>query len=210
MVEVASGTGLICLRKGQTLYREQDPATHRYEVCSGMIRTCRFGHDGHRQITSFFAPPDLFGIERGHYRTAAEAVTDAVVRSYRKSGGVEYPATPEVSAFLFQALCRADDCIDLLGRRSAVARLAAFLKRQGERSGRRGEVPLPMSREDIADHLALSGETISRTFSELCKRGVISFGNPHFVTIMDQTQLACLAGDLLHPPDMEQDRQRVA
>ena len=209
MVDVARRSGLVCLRKGQALYRENDPATHRYEVCSGMIRSCRFGHDGHRQITSFFTPSDAFGIERGHYRTDAEAVTDSVVRSFRHGGG-EHETTPEASAFLFQALRRADDCIDLLGRRSAVARLAAFLKRQSEKSGRRGEVSLPMSREDIADHLALSVETISRTFSDLCKRGVISSANPHFVTIMDHIKLACLAGDLLHPTDLEQHTQRVA
>lgn len=158
-----------------------------------MIRTCRFRYDGCRQVTNFFKPSDAFGVEPGHYRANAEAVTDAVVRSYPHSGN--HLTTVETGAFLFRALRHANDCIDLLGRRSASARLAAFLLRFDNTAEDGSSLFLPMSREDIADHLALTVETVSRTFSEFHRRGVIASRTPHLINIEDRNALSVLAGN---------------
>jgi CRP/FNR family transcriptional regulator, anaerobic regulatory protein len=65
----------------------------------------------------------------------------------------------------------------LLGRRSAEEKVAIFLIRWRDRLARIGPVaaitPLPMSRQDIADYLGLTIETVSRTFTKLERDGVI-------------------------------------
>jgi len=82
----------------------------------------------------------------------------------------------------------------LLGRRTAAEKVAAFLLNLQTRYSRIGTpsvtVPLPMSRQDIADYLGLTIETISRTLTRLAREKII-------VIVPDGVRL-------LHPERLDQ------
>lgn len=71
---------ILKFRKGETVYAQGDPATDWFEVMLGTVRTCLLYSDGHRQLTGFFYPGDVFGIDRGRYASSAEAATAVTLR----------------------------------------------------------------------------------------------------------------------------------
>ncbi|WP_281063737.1 helix-turn-helix domain-containing protein [Sphingomonas sp. LaA6.9] len=181
---------LLSYAKGDVLYRQDDHADCWFEVVSGIVRTCRLYADGRRQLMGFFYPGDAFGVDHEIYKASAEAVTDQVLahRHLSRDALVD-------DAALQRALKSAEDCIFLLGHRTAAERLAAFLLAFGERTGAQGEIALPMSRCDIADYLGLTIETVSRTISDFVRRGLIALDAPQRVRLLDARRLKAVAGD---------------
>lgn len=192
----ASRPGTILkFRKGEIVYAQGDPATDWFEVMSGTVRTCLLYCDGHRQLTGFFYPGDVFGIDTGHYTSSAEAVTAVTLRRCGRGFGedTQPSETPPVHGALRSALDSAHACIFLLGRRTAAERLAAFLLVTAKRFPVGRPFELPMSRADIADHLGLTIHTVSRTLSEFVRRDFISLDGPQSVMIEDYSSLRRLA-----------------
>jgi CRP-like cAMP-binding protein len=181
--------------KGEIVYAQGDPATDWFEVISGTVRTCLLYSDGHRQLTGFFYPGDVFGIDSGYYTASAEAVTAVTLRRCGRGFGEEAKAseTPPVHGALRSALDSAQACIFLLGRRTAAERLAAFLLATAQRFPAGKPFDLPMSRADIADHLGLTIHTVSRTLSEFVRRDLVSLDGPQSVMIEDYCGLRKLA-----------------
>jgi CRP/FNR family transcriptional regulator, nitrogen fixation regulation protein len=190
----APGT-ILKFRKGEIVYSQGDAATDWFEVMSGTVRTCFLYSDGHRQLTGFFYPGDVFGIDTGHYSSSAEAVTAVTLRRCgRGFGEDERMSDPQpVHGALQSALNSAQACIFLLGRRTAAERMAAFLLTTAKRFSTTKPFALPMSRSDIADHLGLTIHTVSRTLSEFVRRNLISLNGPQSVTIEDLSGLEQLA-----------------
>lgn len=191
-----SGPGTILkFRKGEIIYDQGDPATEWFEVISGTVRTCVLYSDGHRQLTGFFYPGDVFGIDTGRYSSSAEAVTAVTLRRCGRGFGedMQLSETVQVHGALQSALDNAQACIALLGRRTAPERLAAFLLVTSRRFAPNKSFALPMSRSDIADHLGLTIHTVSRTLSEFVRRNLISFDGPHSITIEDHCGLKLLS-----------------
>ena len=191
-----SSSHLMRYEKGDTIYYEGDPAKHWYEVVSGIVRTCRFYADGHRQLTGFFYADDVFGVERGRHTETAEAVTHVILRRH---GADELTAqgrhdSGRQEKALQRALDSARQCIFLLGHRTAADRVAAFLL-TAHRSGS-DKIELAMTRSDIADHLGLTMHTVSRTFSDLARRGLIALDGPQHVRLLNLEGLRELAGEL--------------
>ncbi len=163
----------------EEIYGEGEDAEFVYKVVRGAVRTHKVLNDGRRQITGFHLPGDIFGLEQGAlYRHTAEALSDTQVLIFRRRG-IERAATrsAEVACQLWamaaSGLRYAQDQMLLLGRRTAVERVAAFLMEVDERLGSTGTFALPMTRRDIADHLGLTIETVSRTFSHLEEDGAL-------------------------------------
>ncbi len=191
-----SGPGTILkFRKGEIVYAQGDPATDWFEVMSGTVRTCFLYSDGHRQLTGFFYPGDVFGIDSGHYTSSAEAVTAVTLRRCGRGFGedVQPSETPPVHGALRSALDNAQACIFLLGRRTAAERLAAFLLATAKRFSADKPFALPMSRSDIADHLGLTIHTVSRTLSEFVRRNLIRLDGPQSIMIENYAALKKLA-----------------
>ncbi len=163
----------------EEIYGEGEDAEFVYKVVRGAVRTHKVLNDGRRQITGFHLPGDLFGLEQGErHRHTAEALSDTQVLIFKRRG-IERAATrsAEVACQLWalaaSGLRYAQDHMLLLGRRSAVERVATFLMEVDERLGGTGTFALPMTRRDIADHLGLTIETVSRTFSQLEEDGAL-------------------------------------
>ena len=202
------------LSKGETLYAEDDFAGDWFVVLSGVLRTCRYLTDGHRQVTGFFFPEDVFGLEAPTRRTSAEAVTEVVLMRYDHSflddgEDLPLPTLGNPRQLLLGALDAAECRIELLGLRSACERVVGFLLRMDSLMDQDGYIFLPMGRADIADYLALTVETVSRTLSSLARRKLLSFRGAQRVLLVNREQLEDLAGGPPKAP-LRAMRQNIA
>jgi CRP/FNR family transcriptional regulator, nitrogen fixation regulation protein len=174
-----AGTQIV-LTKGEELFAEGDEAEFFYQVVSGAVRSYKLLSDGRRQIDAFHLPHDIFGLEAGsEHRFSAEAVGDVTVIAYRRSRlGTLIQDDPAFRDRLMTAtlrsLERAQDHMLLLGRKTAQEKMATFLLDMAQRLSSDDEhFELPMQRSDIADHLGLTIETVSRTLTQFARSGLI-------------------------------------
>jgi CRP-like cAMP-binding protein len=161
------------------IYGENEPADYLYKVVSGAVRTYKVLNDGRRQIGSFYLPGDIFGLEVGDEHTfSAEAVADTKVLVIKRSAlvalaGHDSAVARQLWAQAAGELQHAQDHIMLLIK-TAQERVAGFLMEMSARNSGANEVDLPMSRQDIADYLGLTIETVSRTLTQLENSGAIA------------------------------------
>ena len=159
-------------RRRSEVYGESEPAEYLYKVMSGVVRTCKVLVDGRRQVGGFYFRGDTFGLETGtKHAYSAEAITECRVLVAKHSTLIARAKTDHEVAFEFctltgRELRRLQDHVLLLIK-NAPERVAAFLLALAERSSTGNSIELPMSRQDIADHLGLTIETVSRTLSHL-------------------------------------------
>jgi len=165
--------------RDQEIYGEAEDAHFVYKVVTGAVRSHKLLSDGRRQIGAFHLPGDVFGFESGpSHRLTAEAIVDTVTLIFDRRA-VEYFALRyiEVARELWKLAARdLDHAVDhmlLLGRKTALERVADFLLEMDARMRPSGAMGLPMLRRDIADYLGLTLETVSRTISRLEMEGVV-------------------------------------
>lgn len=188
----------IHFEQGAEIYGEGDEATAFYKVVSGVVRICKFLSDGRRQIEAFHVAGDLFGIELGaEHCMSAEAVTDCRVVAYHSRIVSNLPKTDaalsqQLLSYALRNLARAQEHSVLLGRRSAMEKVGAFLLDWIDRSGGRRAVTLAMTRQDIADYLGLTIETVSRTISQMERDGIIDIPSVRQITVKDPKTLEAL------------------
>lgn len=191
----ANGPTQVRYDKGEPIYSQGDPCHYWFEVVSGVVRTCHFHADGHRQLTGFFYCDDVFGLDLGDYPESAEAVTAVRLRRHARADASTPVEGHSQEMALRRALQSAQECIFLLGHRTAAERVAAFLVAMKDRAPAGTRFAVPMSRADIADHLGLTIHTVSRTISDLGRRRLIAFDTPHEVKILEVEKLRELAGE---------------
>jgi CRP/FNR family nitrogen fixation transcriptional regulator len=191
---------VISAAEGEEVFAEGDDTDHFYKVISGVVRVCKFLSDGRRQIEAFHVEGEVFGLELGDSRTmSAEAVGDCTLVAYRRRGAESLAQKDEsVGRQLFQYamlnLAHAQDHSLLLARRGASEKVAAFLlgwARQLSASGKL--IGLAMSRQDIADYLGLTIETVSRSLSQMERQGVIALPSLREVRLNNIEALKVLA-----------------
>jgi len=175
------------------IYAEGETANVFFKVVSGVVRTCKFMSDGRRQIDAFYVAGEIFGFETGvEHLLSAEAVCDCMVVPLRRKpfdslSGETVPR--ELLAFAMRNFARAQEHSLLLGRRSAIEKVAAFLLEWAEPTKAGHVVNLAMTRHDIADYLGLTIETISRTLSQLERDKIIELSTVRQILIKDITAL---------------------
>lgn len=171
--------------KNKAIMSEGEPNDSLYFVVHGSFRLTKHLEDGRRQVTGFLFKGDFAGVrptEASAY--TAEALEDSLVCLFPHRFLDEVAlSSPSVKDRLIARgqteYHKAQDHIVLLGKKSAEERVLSFIdlldKSIGESiaNGRR-DVPLPMSRQDIADYLGLRLETLSRTMAALKKKNLIS------------------------------------
>lgn len=190
---------VIEVAEGQEICAEGEETETFYKVAAGVVRVCKFLSDGRRQIEAFHTAGEIFGLEVGPERLlSAEAVTDCSLIVYRRRS-VEQQAKSDhaISQQLFQramqGLARAQTHSLLLGRRGAAEKVAAFLLEWTAKAGQGGELHLAMSRQDIADYLGLTIETVSRSMSQFERDGVIALSGARHMRVTNHAALQSLA-----------------
>ncbi|WP_024582892.1 helix-turn-helix domain-containing protein [Bradyrhizobium sp. OHSU_III] len=169
---------LVHYRRGAEIFGEGQPAEYVYRVVSGTVRTSRTLNNGRRQICQFYLPGDYFGLEtQSEQATSAFAVSDTQVlvinrHTIAKLTGRRRDVTQQLMAIANKETKHLQDQIFLLTK-SAEERIAWLLLQMSRRTDSANLVNLPMPRQDIADHLGLTIETVSRTLKQLATAGWI-------------------------------------
>lgn len=189
--------------RNETIFNQDDAADHVYRILTGTVRLCRYMPDGRRYIVDFLVPGDLMGfVESPDLPASAEAVSDVTLVSFprvcfdrlaKENAAVRAQLLCHLSANLLTA----QQQMFVLGCQKAKERVASFLLRLADRldlsCGDR--IDLAMSRQDIADHLGLTTETISRMISTLRSEGAILIPNTHQIELRDMAALRALAAE---------------
>lgn len=218
--EIAGGFAIpIRCRRGQEIYCQNRAAVHWYRLTSGAARRFAVRADGRRQIVDLLVPGDSFGFGvRGRHRFTVEAVTEGTVVACYPRARLDALAEsdPHVARWLHEAMCgamsRLHSQIMILGRTTAQQKVGAFLLNLAERLAESpvDVVVLPISRYDIADFLALSVETVSRSLTGIKRRGAITLDGPRRIRIVDRGAFG--DGDCNDDWDLDDDSEasRVA
>jgi len=176
------------------IYGENEPAEYLYKVLSGTVRTYKVLNDGRRQIGFFYLPGDVFGLEVGDKHSfSAEAIADCKVLVIKRSGVIALAAREtDVARQLWEMtateLRRVQDHIMLLIK-TAQERVAGFLLEMAARAPGANEIELPMSRQDIADYLGLTIETVSRTLTQLENSAAIAVPTSRRIVLRNRAAL---------------------
>lgn len=204
---LANLTVSVPLPMGTTLARSGEARTHVYTLTEGALRLVRTLSDGRRQVNGFVLPGDYLGLSGSdHHRFDIEAIADSQVCRVPLSQMKELRQRfPHLERKLLQRACQeldtAQDNALALARLQPTEKLADFLVRLAAREAALGQavnqVSLPMGRSDIADHLGLTMETVSRTFTKLRQQGLIALPQLNLVEILDFPALQKLASDEL-------------
>src|ERR1700712_5176699 len=187
-------------KKGVEIYGEKEPADYVYQVTSGAVRSYKLLSDGRRQIGAFHLTSDIFGLENSEvHRFTAEAIVNTTLRLMRRRSlesvaGRDVQVANNLLNLTASNLQHAEDHMLLLGRKTALERVAAFLLEMDRRLTAADFIALPMCRRDIADYLGLTLETVSRALSHLHDRGILGFLGPsqRQIVLLDRQRLAGL------------------
>jgi CRP-like cAMP-binding protein len=186
---------------GQTIVIEGDPCSHCFRVLTGAVRLYKSTADGRRQLIDFLTEGDSFGLFGSHYTYGVEAITHAtLIKTARVTLTAAVREQPALADRLIELaateLARAHDHMLLLGRKNAQEKVASLLLELARRiraGGTRPAFRLPLSRQEMADQLGLTIETVSRTMTRLREEGFIALPTPHDVVLLHPAGLAALA-----------------
>lgn len=180
--------------RGEEVFGEGEPADYLYQVMSGGVRTYNTLSDGRRQIAGFYLPGDVFGLEARHvHSVSAEAITRSKLYAVKKAElmarAAGDPAMTNLLLDLTTAELQRTQAHILLLLKSAQERVVAFLLDMAEREECQSEFDLRMSRQDIADYLGLTIETVSRTLTRLESASAISFESSRRIVLRNRPAL---------------------
>ncbi len=197
----------VVISAGKTFIDEGTTANHFYDITQGDVRVFKSLADGRRQITGFMGVGHFIGLAvSGQYAFSAEAITDVKLCRFDRGPLLEvFAEFPALERKLLDVATHemviAQEQMLLLGRKTAIERVSSFLISWSERSDPYPDgtsktstvnLSLPMSRTDLADYLGLTTETVSRSFSQLKRDGLISFTDVHEVTLLKPQRVAAL------------------
>lgn len=183
-----------------TIYREEAAADWVFAIADGAVKCYRNLPSGKRVVGAFLFARDLFGLaQSGRYVNCAQTITpstiyrlplDDLMVLVKHDADLQFQFLTKITHELREAQRRAV----LVARRDAAGRLAMFIALMAAHAGRMNrhaaEVPLPMTRSDIADFLGLSQESVRRAAAELERRGLVRFEHRHLARVADSARFA--------------------
>jgi CRP/FNR family transcriptional regulator, nitrogen fixation regulation protein len=185
--------------RNSEIFGENEPAEYLYKVLSGSVRTYKILSDGRRQVGGFYLAGEIFGLEFGSEHTlSAEAITDAKVLVIKRSAlnglaSRDAAIAQQLYTLTGRELRRAQ-ARTLLLIKSAQERVASFLLEMAERAAASNAIELPMSRQDIADYLGLTIETVSRTLTALETAAAIEVPTSRRIVLRNRGALSRMNG----------------
>ncbi|MEM8659675.1 MAG: fumarate/nitrate reduction transcriptional regulator Fnr [Pseudomonadota bacterium] len=192
------------LQRGQYLYRQDDAFSSVYAVRSGAIKAYNTTDDGQEQVTGFYFPGEILGMDgigTNRHASSAKALETSAVCEIPFSSLEKLSAKlPSLQRHFFQLMSREitedQQLITLLSKNSADERVASLLLSISIRNAKRKlsatHFRLPMSRVDIGNYLGLTVETVSRVFGRMQKLAILSVDNKE-IQILDPRGLQNLA-----------------
>jgi CRP/FNR family transcriptional regulator, nitrogen fixation regulation protein len=178
----------------EEIFGEAEAAEYVYKVTKGAVRTYKVLCDGRRQIGGFYLPGDIFGLEVGkEHQFSAEAINNVTVLVIRRSLIVslaerDCDTARELWSFTGRELNRVQEHLLLLVK-TAHQRVASFLLEMSARLAATDAIELPMSRQDIADYLGLTIETVSRTMTQLASEQAIGLPSARRIVLRNSSAL---------------------
>ena len=184
----------------QSIFLQQDQSVNLFNITEGNVKIYQLLNDGRIQIIGFLYPGDFFGsYKNGKYNYSADAIGNVRVCAFHQEKLDKYieknmTLAKELLHLTSHELTLAQDRISVLGKFSATERLAKFIFNISEQRKRIGwknnPISLPMTRQDIADYLGLTLETVSREFSKLKTSNIIKILNSKQVFVKDFEKLS--------------------
>jgi CRP/FNR family nitrogen fixation transcriptional regulator len=195
------------LAEHEILFHEGDPADRLYLVVDGAVMLYKLLPDGRRQVVEIHGPGDLVGLAAGdeHDCVAETLVSSGFKVIDRRDAETSVAGQRHIARCLRDQVAVLHDHAVLLGRKSAFERVASFLVRMVPGRGRPGcvgrqgedngaTVRLAMTRQEIADYLGLTIETVSRVISEMRRRGMVVAERQDKLRIPDVCAMCRLSG----------------
>lgn len=189
----------------QCIFKEGQRALELYEIVEGCVLLTKHLPDGRRQVVEILKPGSMFGLAAGDtYDCTASAVSETVVRRIERSRveGSER-LQRELNQRLLEKLADLHEHALLLGRKTAVERIATLLARlfqsdsrplgYGEAAPALRTADMALTQTDMADYLGLTVETVSRTLTRLKREGVIAVSGKGQLRVLDDARLQALS-----------------
>jgi CRP/FNR family transcriptional regulator, anaerobic regulatory protein len=201
LAELARIAHHVQLAPNEALFMAGQAASSVYGLTAGVARLCKVLPDGRRQVVGFALPGDFLGtVPFGCHSFSAVAIRSVSLCRLNREAFTQFiEQRPHflirINEFAARELMLAQEHMLLLGRCTAEEKVASFLvgwRQRLAQAGMRQTIVLPMSRQDIADYLGLTIETVSRTLTwfERQKMLVIS---PSGVRLLDLARVAAIA-----------------
>jgi len=189
------------LDSGAYLLHQHTPARSVYMLEEGMLMMERSSSTGRRQVMAFMHPGNFIGItHKEHYEFTVSALVPSLVRDIPLKPFIalqdEVPRLKDnVRSIGGNILAHTLDQVFALGQKKAHERVCFLLKQLSswQPSQQAHRIELVMTRQDIADYLGLTIETVSRAFGKLKREGIIDIYSAHTVEILDRDTVEALA-----------------
>jgi len=189
-----------------TIFRQGDPSEFLFVVQEGMLKMTLNDADGREQIIGLPAPGQLLGfnsVGEHTYAYTVVALTPSAVCKIQHRDMLEIlHQNPGVAMrtieMLNQELGQARSLIHILGQKTAVEKIATFILSLHAHAPTEGDAQtaaLPLSRQEMAELLGLTVETVSRLMSEFKRDGLLEAPRGH-VRILDRERLRKIAGSV--------------
>lgn len=193
-------------KKGQIIFFEGDVSDILYVINSGKIKVSKYTKEGKEQILYILSEGDFVGdmslLKRDEYKFTAEALEDTNMCELTKDNFDEIVrSNPEIALKILQVvydrIVKLENLVQNLSTKDIEARIAglllSFIKDFGQPNGKYIELELPLSREDIANYIGVTRETISRKLSSMQDEGIIKLvGNKKIIICqIDELELLC-------------------
>jgi len=177
---------------GAEIYGQGEQAGVLFKIEYGAVRIYRLLADGRRQVVAFHIKGETFGFDAWNVRSFyAEAIAPTGLTTVEADADGRY--SPDLMALALRSMVRAQEHLLVVGRQSALEKLAVFLVDLDDRQGHDGIIDLPMTRTDIGDYLGMTIETVSRSLSKLKDMGVLRLKSTRCLEVLNGSKLRALS-----------------